>query len=81
MKLVVTLSLVTTCSCNSDGAGLIREAISQRDLYFMGEGDLVTTGYDGDFVFGGTQFNTMGVAASVDVIFETFGRILFEEGA
>lgn len=63
-----------------DGAGLIREAISQRDLYFMGEGDLVTTGYDGDFVFGGTQFNTMGVAASVDVIFETFGRILFEEG-
>ncbi|MDG1407929.1 MAG: hypothetical protein P8Q50_08910, partial [Octadecabacter sp.] len=48
--------------------------------YFMGEGDLVTTGYDGDFVFGGTQFNTMGVAASVDVIFETFGRILFEQG-
>ena len=46
----------------------------------MGEGDLVTTGYDGDFVFGGTQFNTMGVAASVDVIFETFGRILFEQG-
>ena len=63
-----------------DEAGLIREAITQRDLYFMGEGDLVTTGYDGDFVFGGTQFNTMGVAASVDVIFETFGRILFEQG-
>ena len=31
-------------------------------------------------MFGGTQFNTMGVAASVDVIFETFGRILFEQG-
>jgi hypothetical protein len=63
-----------------DAAGLIRESITQRDLYFLGEGDLVTTGYDGDFVFGGTQFNTMGVAASVDVIFETFGRILFEQG-
>ena len=65
---------------NFDEFGLIREVITQRDLYFMGEGDLVTTGYDGDFVFGGTQNNIMGVAASVDFIFETFGRILFEQG-
>lgn len=60
--------------------GLGRNVITQRDYYAQGAGDLVTTGYDGDFVFGGTQSNTMGVAASVDIIFETFGRILFEQG-
>jgi Ca2+-binding RTX toxin-like protein len=60
--------------------GLERNVITQRDYYDAGAGDLVTTSYDGDFVFGGTQSNTMGVAASVDIIFETFGRILFEQG-
>jgi len=60
--------------------GLESNVITQRDYYDEGAGDLVTTGYDGDFVFGGTQSNTMGVAASVDIIFETFGRILFEQG-
>ncbi len=60
--------------------GLERNVITQRDYYAAGADDLVTTGYDGDFVFGGTQSNTMGVAASIDIIFETFGRILFEQG-
>ncbi|MEN8892446.1 MAG: hypothetical protein ABF283_06060, partial [Planktotalea arctica] len=60
--------------------GLVRDVLVQRDLYFQGAGDLITTGYDGDFVFGGTQFNRLGVASSVDIIFETFGRILFESG-
>ena len=58
--------------------GFARDALTPFEYYFNGAGDTLRSGLDGDFVFGGTQFNSFSVAASVDVIFESFGRILFE---
>jgi hypothetical protein len=57
--------------------GIERDVITPFQYYFEGAGDTLRSGLDGDFVFGGTQFNRFSTAASVDVIFETYGRILF----
>ena len=60
--------------------GLVTEIETPQQFNFSGAGDTIRTGYDGDFVFGGTQFNRFEVSASVDIIFETFGRVLTEQG-
>ena len=57
--------------------GIERDVITPFQYYFEGAGDTLRSGLDGDFVFGGTQFNRFSTAASVDVIFESYGRILF----
>ncbi|MDA8635871.1 hypothetical protein N9L70_05720, partial [Rhodobacteraceae bacterium] len=64
--------------------GLVLEVRTPYEEQLLGGADTLRTGYDfdekGDFIFGGTQFNRFGTASSVDITFETFGRVLFEPG-
>ena len=57
--------------------GMESEVLTPFKYIFEGAGDTLSSGLDGDFVFGGTQSNRFSTAASVDVIFETFGRVSF----
>jgi hypothetical protein len=60
--------------------GLAVELQTPQQFQLAGTGDVLRSGYDGDFVLGGTQFNRFDTASSVDITFETFARILFQPG-
>ena len=62
------------------GGGLAVELQTPQQFQLAGAGDVLRSGYDGDFVLGGTQFNRFDTASSVDITFETFARILFQPG-